>query len=77
MSDVFKSGFKIGRVPALDGANFVEWLDLVKIVLLLKGLWEYASSDIPKPLTPERAREFEREDAKAAAYLKIAAGRQQ
>jgi hypothetical protein len=77
MSDVFETGFKTGRVPALNGANFVEWLDLVKTVLLSKGLWEYASGDIPKPLTPERAREFEREDAKAAAYLKIAVGRQQ
>jgi hypothetical protein len=38
MSDVFESGFKTGRVPALDGANFVEWLDLVKTVLLSKGL---------------------------------------
>jgi hypothetical protein len=38
MSDVFETGFKIGRVPALDRANFVKWLDLVKTVLLLKGL---------------------------------------
>jgi len=79
MSDMLENGFKAGGVPALeaDGSNFVEWMDLVKTVLLSKGLWDYAAGDILKPSTRDAAKEFDKEDAKAAAYLKIAAGKQQ
>ena len=71
------SGFKTGSFPVLDESNFIDWLDLVETVLLSKGLWEYASGDATKPSEPDKAKEFEREDAKATAFLKMAAGREQ
>jgi len=80
MSDTFETGVaggKTGGVPIVDGTNFVEWLDLVQTVLLTRGLWEYAVGDVTKPKTSDGGKEFDREDAKAAAYLKIAAGRGQ
>jgi hypothetical protein len=77
MSDMFETRFKTGGLPVLDDANFAEWLDLVRTVLLSRGLWDYASGDISKPSMLERAKEFEREDTKAVVYIKIAAGRQQ
>lgn len=79
MSDLFKPGIKTGGVPILeaDGSNFVEWLDLVKTVLVSKGLWDYVTGDTSKPTTRDAAREFDKEDAKAAAYLKVAAGKGQ
>jgi len=79
MSDMLKTGFKAGGVPALeaDRSNFIEWMDLVKTVLLLKGLWDYAAGNILKLSTRDAAKEFDKEDTKAAVYLKIAAGKQQ
>lgn len=78
MSDMFEASIsseRVGGIPILTGANFEEWLDLVKTVLRSKKLWNYAAGEIR--MTRENAADFESEDAKAAAYLKIAAGREQ
>ena len=77
MSDMFETGaasLKVSGIPPLTGANFEDWLDLVKTVLLSKGLWKYARGSVTS--TPSKAEEIEPEDAKATAYLKIAAGSQ-
>ena len=77
MSDMFETGatnLKVSGIPPLTGANFEDWLDLVKTVLLSKGLWKYASGT--ETSRPGKAEDFEQEDAKATAYLKIAAGGQ-
>ena len=68
---------KTGHIPVLKSSNYTEWLDLVETVLISKGLWGYASGSIARPSEPEKANEFEREDAKASALLKIAAGGEQ
>jgi hypothetical protein len=78
MSDIFETGMpgeKTGGIPALTSANFDEWMDLVKTVLRSKKLWQYATGDTR--MTRENAADFESEDAKAAAYLKLVAGKEQ
>ncbi|KYG40255.1 hypothetical protein M433DRAFT_9040 [Acidomyces richmondensis BFW] len=78
MSDMFETSGTGGReykVPTITAANFEDWLDLVKTVLLSKGLWKYTDSSVVCALG--KAEEHEREDARAAAYLKIVAGSEQ
>lgn len=70
-------GIKTGSFPVLDSSNFVEWLDLVETVLLSRGLWDFASGDTKRPSESDKAKEFEKEDAKATAFLKMAAGKEQ
>jgi hypothetical protein len=78
MSDELSGfGIKTGSFPVLDSSNFTEWLDLVETVLLSRGLWEYACGDTKRPSDPDKVKEFEKEDAKATAFLKMAAGREQ
>ena len=79
MSDEFQLGaeHKTGRFPVLTNANFIEWLDLAEDVLLSKGLWGYVSGDIAQPTEPEKKTAFQKEDAKAVAFLKAVAGREQ
>ena len=66
-------GIKTGDFPVLDSSNFTEWSDLVETVLLSRGLWDYASGDTKRPSESDKAKEFEKEDAKATAFLKMAA----
>ena len=79
MSDGIQLGaeYKTGRFPVLTSANFIEWLDLAEDVLLSKGLWRYASGDAPEPTDPAGKTAFQKEDAKAVAFLKSAAGSEQ
>src|ERR1700759_2724998 len=79
MSDGIQLGaeYKTGRFPVLTSANFTEWLDLAEDVLLSKGLWRYALGDAPEPTDPDRKIAFQKEDAKAVAFLKSAAGSEQ
>ena len=79
MSDGIQLGaeYKTGRFPVLTSANFTEWLDLAEDVLLSKGLWRYASGDAPEPTDPDGKIAFQKEDAKAVAFLKSAAGSEQ
>ncbi|KYG40198.1 hypothetical protein M433DRAFT_160797 [Acidomyces richmondensis BFW] len=78
MSDMFETsgtGRREYKVPTIIAANFEDWLDLVKTVLLSKGLWKYTNSSVVCVLG--KAEEHEREDTRAAAYLKIVAGSEQ
>jgi hypothetical protein len=61
----------------LTSSNFTEWLDLAKTVLISRGLWEYATGEITEGPGSKDKQEFRREDAKAVAFLKLAAGREQ
>ena len=60
----------------LTSSNFTEWLDLAQTVLISRGLWEYATGEITKD-DEEDKKSFRREDAKAVAFSKLAAGRAQ
>ena len=51
-------------------------LDLAQTVLISRGLWEYATGEITED-DEEDKKSFRREDAKAVAFLKLAAGREQ
>jgi len=78
MSDIFEisaTGRREYKVPTIIAANFEDWLDLMKTVLLSKNLWKYTDNSVV--CVPGKAEEHEREDAKAAAYLKIVAGSKQ
>jgi hypothetical protein len=79
MSDGFQLGaeYKARRFPVLTNANFIEWLDLAEDVLLSKGLWKYASGEVPEPTDLDSKAAFLKEDAKAVAFLKSAAGSEQ
>ena len=72
-----RSVYKAGSFPVLTASNFVEWLDLAEDVLLSKGLWGYVSGDETPPTDPSGRTAFQREDAKAVAFLKSAAGTEQ
>jgi len=67
---------KSGKFPVLTGSNFTDWLDLAQTVLTSRGLWEYATGEISEDSEID-AKLFRREDAKAVAFLKLAAGREQ
>ena len=67
---------KSGKFPVLTSSNFTEWLDLAQTVLISRGLWEYATGEITEDDEEDR-KSFRREDAKAVAFLKLAAGREQ
>jgi hypothetical protein len=67
---------KSGKFPVLTSSNFTEWLDLAQTVLISRGLWEYATGDITEDSEPDE-KSFRREDAKAVAFLKLAAGSEQ
>lgn len=66
-----------GKFPILTSSNFTEWLDLAQTVLISRGLWEYTTGEIVEGSDIEDKRSFRREDAKAVAFLKLAAGREQ
>ncbi|KAF4547063.1 Ankyrin repeat-containing protein 17 [Elsinoe fawcettii] len=68
---------KTGRFLVLTASNFVEWLDLAEDVLLSKGLWKYAFGDATELNHPGGKIAFQKEDAKAVAFLKSAAGTEQ
>lgn len=68
---------KAGKFPVLTSTNFTEWLDLAEDVLLSRGLWRYASGDVAEPTDPDGKIAFQKEDAKAVAFLKSAAGTEQ
>jgi hypothetical protein len=68
---------KSGKFPVLTSSNFTEWLDLVQIVLISRGLWEYATSEITEGSAAEDKKSFRREDVKAIAFLKLVVGREQ
>jgi hypothetical protein len=68
---------KSGKFPVLTSSNFTEWLDLAQTVLISRGLWEYATGEITEGSAAEDKKSFRREDAKAVAFLKLAAGREQ
>jgi len=63
------------KVWKITAANFEDWLDLIKTVLLSKGLWKHANGSAVCALG--QAEEYEREDAKVAAYLKVVVGSEQ
>ena len=67
---------KSGKFPVLTDSNFTDWLDLAQTVLTSRGLWEYATGEISEDSEID-AKLFRREDAKAVAFLKLAAGREQ
>jgi len=67
---------KLERFPVLSRDNYREWIDLVEDVLTSKGLWTYASSSGSEYNTLEQTTNFEKNDAKASAFLKQAAGRE-
>jgi hypothetical protein len=80
MSDEsFLSGseYKSGRFAVLTNANFTDWLDLAEDVLLSKGLCRYASGDVAEPTDSDGEIAFQKEDARAMAFLKSAAGTEQ
>ncbi|KYG41471.1 hypothetical protein M433DRAFT_7927 [Acidomyces richmondensis BFW] len=67
MSDILDTSVTGGRefkIPTITAVNFEDWLDLVKTVLLSKGLWKYATGSIVSTLGKDE--DFEKEDAKAA-----------
>lgn len=66
-----------GKFPVLTSSNFTEWLDLAQTVLISRGLWEYATGEITEGPSLKDKQEFRKEDAKAVAFLKLAAGREQ
>jgi hypothetical protein len=68
---------KSGKFPVLTSSNFTEWLDLAQTVLISKGLWEYATSEITEGSVLEDKKSFRKEDAKAVAFLKLAVGKEQ
>jgi hypothetical protein len=74
--DVSTIDLKSGKFPVLTSSNFTEWLDLAQTVLISRGLWEYATSEITEGSAAEDKKSFRREDAKAIAFLKLAAGRE-
>lgn len=66
--------YKTAKIPVLTSSNYVEWIDLVEDVLRSKNLWKYAvGEDTPE----EKTEEFLASDARAVAFLKSAAGREQ
>jgi hypothetical protein len=75
--DVSTIDLKSGKFPVLTSSNFTEWLDLAQTVLISRGLWEYATSEITEGSAVEDKKSFRREDAKAVAFLKLVAGREQ
>jgi len=75
MFETSVTGGREYKVPTTTAANYEDWLDLIKTVLLSKGLWKYTDGSVV--CAPGKADEYEREDAKAAAYLKIVAGSEQ
>jgi hypothetical protein len=74
--DASSMDLKSGKFPVLTSSNFTEWLDLAQTVLISRGLWEYATGDITED-SERDVKSFRREDAKAVAFLKLAAGREQ
>ena len=66
-----------GKFLVLTSSNFTDWLDLAQTVLISRSLWEYATGEITKGSTAEDKKSFRQEDAKAVAFLKLAAGREQ
>jgi hypothetical protein len=68
---------KSGKFPILTSSNFTDWLDLAETVLTSRGLWEYANGDITEDDPELDVKAFRKEDAKAVAFLKLAAGREQ
>jgi len=74
--DVLSIDLKSRKFPVLTSSNFTEWLDLAQTVLISRGLWEYATGEITKD-NKEDTKSFRRKDAKAVAFLKLAAGREQ
>jgi hypothetical protein len=66
--------YKTAKIPVLTSSNYVEWIDLVEDVLRSKNLWKHAvGEDVPE----EKTEEFLANDARAVAFLKSAAGREQ
>lgn len=66
---------KIERFPILTKDNYREWLDLVEDVLTSKGLWKYAIGSVEELEDSSGKEDHLKNDAKAVAFLKQAAGR--
>jgi len=66
---------KIERFPILTKDNYREWLDLIEDVLTSKGLWKYAIGSVEELKDCSKKEDHLKNDAKAVAFLKQAAGR--
>jgi len=66
---------KIERFPILTKDNYRKWLDLVEDVLTSKGLWKYAIGSVGELEDGSKKEDHLKNDAKAVAFLKQAAGR--
>ena len=69
--------YKTSRIPILTTSNYTEWIDLVEDVLRSKDLWKYASGQVGEAPSGEDEDKFSQNDAKAVAFIKSAAGKEQ
>ena len=54
----------------LDGlSNYSPWKEMIRLVLLVNKIWEFADKEIAKPTTPKNLAKFEELDAKAKLII--------
>jgi hypothetical protein len=74
MDDFIKDDKVSSRLPELTKSNWLEWSDLLKDILESKDLLSVVESTLADNATDSTKAEFKKNDAKARAIIKTAAG---
>ena len=57
------------RITPLQRENYDTWHIQAQAVLIRNGLWNYVSGDVKKPVDPDEALDWEKEDMNARSDL--------